>query len=157
MNTQPSLGVLIGLPVAGLLVLIALGIIGFGIYLRFADGEWSDALFPIGIGVVSVIVVLVATGFFMWPWSAEYHEWQTVSGTITNINSRLLASDTQGGGSTQRFVVQFAANGAQYSCDDTRCALLHDGDQLTLSCKRAWQYSGTPGWDCNYVDSTVKR
>lgn len=159
----PSLGVLIGLPAAALLTLVGIGFVIAGVRLRAKRGTWRTegpfADFPAwGIaatGVVTVLATLITTGITMWPWSAEYHEWQTVSGTITNINSRLLASDTQGGGSTQRFVVQFGGDSNQYSCDDTRCALLHKGDRLTLSCKRAWQYTGTPGYDCNYIDSTV--
>jgi hypothetical protein len=158
----PSLGVLIGLPVASLLVLAGLACLIAGIRLRVKRGLWTTENFDVpawgvaATGIVVVVATLVVTGFTMWPWTAEYHEWQTVSGTITGVNSRLLASGTEGGGSTQRFVVQFAGDGRQYSCDDTRCALLHKGDQLTLSCKRAWQYTGTPGYDCNYIDSAVK-
>jgi hypothetical protein len=150
---KPSLGVLIGLPVAGLIVLAAIGLILGSLIYAARERDWFPALTGGGVGIAAIIVTLVVTGFLMWPWSAEYHEWQTESGTIAAVNSRLLASGTQGGGSTQRFVVEFAGSGDQFSCDDTRCSLLKPGDYLTLSCKRAYQYTGTPGYDCNYVDS----
>lgn len=149
---MPSLGVLIGLPIAGLVIIGALIAIWAG-WKFHKTVEW-DALEPAGPlffgGLATLVITLVITGLTMWPWEPEYHEWQTVSGRITNISSRIM-----GDGSTvnQRFVVQFSENGTQYSCDDSRCSLLTIGDQLTLSCKREWQFSGTPGWSCNFISS----
>lgn len=142
----PSLGVVIGLPVAGLLVLIALCVLAFGIYVQIVEG---DAGFFIGLGAAALVIVVVATGAFMWPWSAEYHEWRPVSGTVTATASRLLGENKS---TTQYYAMQIA--GQDYRCDDTRCATVKVGDHLDMTCKREWQFTGTPGWDCNFVATT---
>lgn len=151
-----SLGVLVGLPVAGVVTLILLGLAALLLYVwrSTEPGGWSDrGLFAGGFFTCLALAlgVVIATGLLMWPWHAEYHRWTTVTGEVRTVSSRFLASDTQGGGSTQRFVVDLAGVG-QRSCDDTRCSLVKPGDRLTLSCKREWQYTGTPGWSCAYVD-----
>lgn len=153
MSDRWSLGTLIGLPVAGLLALVCLVVAGLCVYgwrtERGSDREfmgWS-ALGALGC----LLVVLASTAFAYWPFQAEYHRWHVTTGRVAAISSRLLASDTQGGGTTQRFVVELAGVGER-SCDDTRCATVKVGDQLTLSCKRAWQYAGTHGYDCAFVE-----
>lgn len=152
-----SLGVLVGLPVAGVLTLIGLALSALLFYMwRTTEpgGYSSDrGLFRGGFfGVVLLTLgVVVGTGILEWPWHAEYHRWTTVSGRVTAVSSRFLASDTKDGGTTQRFVVELAGIG-QRSCDDTRCSLVKPGDRLTLSCKREWQYAGTPGWSCGFVE-----
>lgn len=155
-----SLGVLVGLPAAavGVLVLAGLAVYLWRLWHREPEGRdrygvSSDrGLFRGGFLVVValVVVVVVGTGVAEWPWSAEYHRWHTTTGTVTSVSSRLLASDTKDGGTTQRFVVELAGVGER-SCDDTRCSLVKAGDVLTLSCKRAWQYAGQHGYDCAYV------
>lgn len=155
MSDRWSLGVLIGLPAAGLLVLIllALAVVLFYAW-RTTPGGFGDRGFFAGsfAGVLVALVLVVAgTAWLEWPWSAEYHRWHVTTGTVTDVSSRLLASDTQGGGTTQRFVVNLAGIGER-SCDDTRCATVKVGDVLTLSCKRAWQYVGSHGYDCAFVE-----
>lgn len=155
MSDRWSLGVLIGLPIAGLIALALL------VALVLATGAWwsgrdsvdgNDVPISAPLGVFAALLVTVLlTGWFMWPWSTEYHRWHTTTGTVTAVSSRFLASDTSGGGSTQRFVVELKGLGER-ACDDTRCALVKPGDHLTLSCKRAWQYAGEHGYDCAYVE-----
>jgi hypothetical protein len=159
MDYRWSLGVIVGLPVAGLgVILLLLSAWWLHRYARRHDGDsYSDSGIARGLAwtaIGSILVVIAATAWFMWPYSGEYHQWRTESGTVTQIDSRLLASDTKGGGTTQRFVVELDGD-RQRSCDDTRCAQVEVGDVLTISCKRAWQYSGTHGYDCNFV--SVKR
>lgn len=150
-----SLGVLIGLPAAGVVALIclAVAVLCFLGARGANDGPYGDRGFLLGSGagaVVALLAVVVLTGWLEWPWSADYHRWHTTTGTVTSVSSRLLASDQQNGGTTQRFVVELAGVGER-SCDDTRCSLVKVGDRLTLSCKRAWQYAGEHGYDCAYV------
>jgi hypothetical protein len=117
------------------------------------------------ITVVAGIFAVLLSGGFIWqslPWSGQYHRFQPMGGTVTAIGSRFLASDTSGGGSTQKYVLTFA-NGAQgqglggasgplsLGCLDTRCANVHVGDQVTLMCERVFQFNApNEGWDCNW-------
>jgi hypothetical protein len=155
MDYRWSLGTLIGLPLLILLaVACVVAAIIFGRKARKMKGDNDyDAPLMFWIGVacwVGLICTIGGTLWGMYPYSAEYHQWQTTQGTVEKVGSRFLSSDTEGGGSTQRFAVTFT-DGRQRSCDDTRCSQIEVGDILTLSCKRAWQFTGTPGYDCNYV------
>lgn len=157
MTTRWSLGVLIVLPV---LVLAIIGLTVLAVLLlRYGRGEYGDGFAKAG-GIVSavsavvlVIIVLLPVPVGFWGLNNEWHQWRPVGGTVTAVSSRLLAGGN--GGATQRFVVQFAGSDKQYACDDTRCSLVKTGDVLHLSCKRHWQYSGVPGYDCNYVSKGV--
>lgn len=144
-----SLGVLIGLPVAGLLVLVCLVVIALAVRVRFVDGDWGDAGLLAAAAALAMVAIVAITGFAMWPWTAEYHEWQPVAGTVTDTSSRLLGDDKS---TSQYYAMEI--NGQTYRCDDTRCATVKTGDHLDLTCKREWQFAGTPGWDCNFVDTT---
>lgn len=148
---KPSLGVLIGLPAAGIITILCILVILWAVF----AGDATEFTFG---GFVCLILTLGITAFTFWPYHWEYHSWQPKQGTIASISNRFIASDTQGGGTTQRFVVTFTNKNdpGPYSCDDTRCSLLHKGDFLQLSCKREWQYSGNPGWSCNFVDARQK-
>lgn len=144
---KPGLGVVLGLPAAGLLVLIGTVMLIGGIVVAVRE-KWYPDWTRAGFGFLIVAATLVITGIGMWPWQAQYHEWQPESGTITAMSRAFVGSGEQ------RFVVQFAKGTPEFPCDDTRCALLKVGDQLTLSCERTYQWAGTPGWDCEYVSSS---
>lgn len=141
MTDRWSLGVLIGLPALtiGLLVLAC-------ILVKLIRSDQDDAVI---VGFL-LVGVLVGAGILYWPWKVEYHHWQHVAGQVKQVQSRFLSKDH---GTEQRFVVVFTDNRIR-SCDDTRCSLLKPHDHLDLSCKRKWQWTGTPGWDCNYVRSS---
>lgn len=150
-----SLGTLIGLPVAGLLTVVLLtgtviGAFAWAHDRRARSYNRMPIAVPLGL-LAALLAVVTVTAFTYWPFDAEYHRWHTTTGTVTTVSSRLLASDTKDGGTTQRFVVDLAGVGER-SCDDTRCSMLKAGDVLTLSCKRAWQYAGTHGYDCAFVE-----
>lgn len=152
-DTYPSLGVLIGLPIAALFTLLSLILIAVGIRKRIADGEFEldePAGWLVGIGAGMLVVTLGLTAVAMWPWSTEYHQWRPVGGTVDVVQSRLISAGDKGG-TDQKFVVRFTSSKQEYSCEDTRCALLKPGQHLDLSCKRSWQYAGTSGFDCQYV------
>lgn len=149
-HTSLSLGVLIGLPVAGLFILLSLGAIALGVF-GIQRGE-PDRLPLIAGGVGALLVTLAVTAFTMYPFSAEYHQWRQHTGTVSVISSRLLSAG-DGKSTEQKFVVRFAGSAQEYGVNDTRAAAVKVGDQLTITCKRAWQFSGTDGYDCNYVSA----
>lgn len=141
-DTSWSLGVLIGLPVFLICIVIAiLFAIGSLIF-----GEYDAVLgFLVSGGVALALIVAMAWGFY--PYKAEYHQWQTVTGEVQAVEKRLLKD---GDGMSERFVVEI--DGQQLGCDDTRCADVKVGDTASLSCKREWQYTGTDGYGCTFVD-----
>lgn len=150
-----SLGVKIGLPIAGVLLLLALVACVGAACLYVIDkrrGGYEPGFYlvlsAIAGGCAALVVGVAAWAFY--PYDSDYHRWQPKHGQITEISSRLLSSGDNG--TTQKFVVALDSGG-EFACNDTRCSLLHKGDYLSLSCKKAWQFSGTDGWDCNYVDS----
>lgn len=155
-DTAWSLGVLIWLPIFALLlaVLTATAVLAFRYHVKH-DGKGSyygDALW-IGIPAVVIAVgLIVGTTWGMYPYRAEYHQWRDVSGQVVSIDNRLIGT---GDGMETKFVVRFDGSGQQYGCDDTRCASVREGDHLTLSCKRAWQYTGIDGYDCRFVSTEV--
>jgi hypothetical protein len=150
--TRWSLGTLVGLP-AAILGTAAL-IVGAYFAWRWAKrtrgdkyGEHGVALTFLVLAVAGVVAAVAGIAWGMWPYKAEYHQWRTETGTVTAVDSRFVGQDRS---TTQRFVVTLDGV-RQRSCDDTRCAQVKPGDALTLSCKRAWQYAGTHGYDCNFV------
>lgn len=151
-DTSWSLGVLIGLPFAALAILVGIGMIvlGFALY-REGGAYGEDWMLMLG-GAATVVSILVGTLYFMWPLDTEYHQWQPRAGTVEAVDKRILSS---GDGIEEKFVVRLD-DGQEYGCQDTRCALVKAGDDLSLSCKRAWQYTGRDGWDCRYADHTAR-
>jgi len=149
MEPSWSLGVRIGLPI--LLLLLAAGIT-IWIWVGRLEGYEADFnrrafrwISGIGIGLT---VVIGAVSFY--PYKAEYHQWQPVSGTVAKVDKRLIGN---GKGMEEKFVVVFVGSGQQYGCNDTRCASVRPGDSLTITCKRTWQFAGTDGYDCNFVST----
>jgi hypothetical protein len=148
-----SLGTMIGLPASILGCVVLAGCIWLAwrwVVKSRGDefGEHGMALGIFGLAVLSLLCAIVGIAWGMWPYDAEYHQWRETSGTVQTIDSRFVGADRS---TTERFVVTFD-DGRQRSCDDTRCAQVREGDGLTLACKRAWQWAGTHGYDCNYVD-----
>ena len=145
-DSHLSLGTLIGLPV---MILCALLLIA-GAFLGAAVPGYSNRL-RIGWGIAAAIgtALVCGIGIFigMYPLSGEYHHWQTISGTVDSTNSRFLAKSK---GTDQKFVVTFEGSDQQYGCNDTRCATVRKGDQLSITCKRVNQWFGTDGYDCNF-------
>lgn len=106
--------------------------------------------------LVAIVAVIGATIYGMWPLSHEYHYWIPKAGTVNSLDSRLVPSGSDGTSIETKFVVSFVEDPTrqQYGVLDTRAAGLKVGDRLTITCKREWQFSGTDGYDCNFVDYT---
>lgn len=143
-----SLGVLIGLPLAAI-VLIGL----FGLGVLFASGkEWGVAAGFFLAFAVFLAFLLSPLGYY--PYKAEYHQWQPHGGTVASIDKRLM------GGSDnleEKFVVRFEGSPQQYGCSDTRCASVHPGDRLSLTCKKDWEYAAVDGYNCRFVSTEAAR
>jgi len=152
-----GLGVLVGYPVL-LLILVAL----FFTARWFRNHKWDsydDKLGRVWVPRVCFIIAVIAvliTAIGSWPYKAEYHKWQNVDGVVTSTNSRFLASGDKNGGTNQKFVVTFKGSDQQFGCNDTRCATVEKGDWLKITCMRSFQWFGTPGYDCNFVDYKSK-
>lgn len=48
--------------------------------------------------------------------------------------------------------IKFRGSAQQYGVLDTRAAGIKPGDRLSIACVKRWQWSGTHGYDCNFVD-----
>lgn len=116
--------------------------------------EWDEEArlaSRIGAGVCAVSAAVAVGGLWwgMYPWQAEYHSWQPISGVVATTDSRLLpAGDSS---VEQKFVVQFVGDPTLYGVLDTRAAAVRPGDQLDLSCVRRWQQTGSHGYDCAFT------
>lgn len=156
-ETSWSLGVLAGLPIVIVLVLIFGALSAFGLR-RARDEDVADyrgeLLFLGWAAAAATAVVAVISLVTFYPYSAEYHQWRGVGGEVQTIDKRLLSTSD---GMEEKFVVTFKDGGQQYGCDDTRCASVKPGDELVLTCKRAWQFTGTDGYDCRFVSTEVAR
>jgi hypothetical protein len=156
MTTHWTLGVLIGLPFAILGAVLLLAGVAWAVWmLRHEPTDPYDGhilhwvLFACtGLGLLGLVIGCL---FGYWPYKAEYHQWRHHGGDISALGQRFVGNGD--GGTDQKFVVSFKGNPQQYACNDTRCALLHVGDHLDLSCLRKYVYSSTSGYDCNYVAS----
>ena len=151
-DTHFTLGVFIGLPIAGLFV-VGFALLGMWLRKKSENVEDFDAPYLKTFGwistVVSVIIILaVVVGYY--PYGNQYHQFQPKYGTVTAIDKRIVSAGSSS--MQEKFVVTFEGSKQQYACMDTRCATIEVGDDLSLSCIREWEYSATDGWDCRYVD-----
>lgn len=161
MTARWTPGVVIALPIVAMFVAILLG---FTAYAWSRGNERDYGMMPSwriaawATTVVSALLV-VALPWAWFPFSAQYHRYVPKAGTVDIIGGRYTSGTTTGdtsGNVFDDYVVQFLGSSTRYDCQDTRCALVHPGDHLILSCIRSYQWSGTSGWDCNYVrDSAV--
>lgn len=103
--------------------------------------------------VVGAVLAVAGTWWGMYPWTAAYHAYQPVSGTVATIDSRIVSAGDDGG-SEQKYVVTFAGNPQPYGVIDTRAAAVRPGDHLEIACVRRWQQAGTDGYDCMFGTST---
>lgn len=149
MDTSWSLGVLIGIPVLALFIIAGVGLIFLSRHMSKQSHDYGEGRIVL-YGAIATIVITVIVGVFsFYPYKYEYHSWQTVTGTVKNMDKRLVAD---GEGMSEKFVVTYT-NGNQRGCLDTRCADVKPGDTLTITCKRAWQFTGTDGYDCNFISN----
>ena len=138
LETQWTLGVLIGLPAV---ILILAGLIT-GIVWAKRVGDAAE--FVVMCSAAMIVTLLIAAVAF-FPYKAEYHQWRSVDGAVTAINKRLISQDK---GMAERYV--FTVNGHPYGVDDTRAATVKVGDTVNLMCVREWQYASVSGYVCRW-------
>lgn len=157
---QWTLGVLIGLPIAVVIVFLLLAVAGLMQWYgrtrasRKSSYGWSTRKYMlVWSPIVAAVAVIVAaiTAFSFWPWHAEYHQYRDVTGTVEQVSSRLISAGDQGG-SNQKFVVILQQRpGTPYGITDTRASLLHKGDPVHLRCIREYEFgSNNAGYNCKW-------
>ncbi len=101
----PSLGILVGLPVAFLLAAVAVIALVVALRARRTASRYDrgDMTFVACCAAAALVVVVVATAVAMWPWKYEYRFWQPVEGNVQEISKRLVANGDKG--MSEKFVV----------------------------------------------------
>lgn len=143
-----SLGVLIGLPLACLIVL--------GLLLAFVvmlwgrlDIEEEEYHFEYSMGaLISGVALLTTLGITLsglYPYREDFHRYYKVSGNVEQVAHRQISD---GNTMSERYVL--VIGGEPYGVDDTRASLVHEGDHVTLMCKKEWVYNSESGWACNW-------
>ena len=145
----PTLGLLIGLPIAVLLVLACVVVAVLGFTSNDYDGPklgWGSTL--------CALAVVIGASLALWPFKHDYHFWVEKEGTVTAISKRLVPAGDKG--MQEKIVVTLG--GQPYGITDTRAALVKRGDWLSLGCKKAYEW-GSPnhGWDCRWRDHRAAR
>jgi hypothetical protein len=153
-----TLGVLVGIPllVAALIIGVIWTIFAYGTEDRRQFDTSATAgfrFFGKFCGPILVLGVLIGASVGYFPYEAQYHQYQETTGIVASIDVRLVSS---GDSMQEKFVVVYD-DGRERGCLDTRCAAVQPGDILTMECKRIYQWSGTDGWDCNFVSRTPAR
>jgi len=136
-----------------LVPLIVICALWVGLHILFTWDGWGQAggqdhwLFG-WMAVVALLGVTIGPAFGYWPWKADYHKLQPVTGTVQTVDSRFLAAS--------QYVVITYDTGLIVRCDDSRCATVRTGEQLRLLCTKDHQF-GSPlandGWDCRWGQS----
>lgn len=109
----------------------------------------------LGPGLVALVIFAIAGlvgAWNAWPFSGAYHRYEPMGGTVASVSSRLIASGTQNGGSTQKFVFTFAGGTSPaLGCNDTRCSAVKVGDKVMMMCELTYQWNApSQGYDCNW-------
>lgn len=115
--------------------------------------KWNNYWIWQGFAIACLVGAVISSAGLAWgmyPWKAEYHQWRPVSGVVASVDKRLVSTGDKS--MEDKFVVTFTGSGQPYGVLDTRAAGLKVGDRLSITCVRRWQYSGTDGYDCNFVD-----
>jgi hypothetical protein len=145
-----------GLIIIGAIILVTTIV---GIFFVSTDSENRGWDFLVWLGTYAVEAILLLVVLF--PLQPKYWEYSPVTGTVTSTGSRFIASDTNGGGSTQKYVLSITGPQAgplgAYGCLDTRCALVKPGDKITLMCEPQFEFNGQPGDDCNWGAALIKQ
>lgn len=150
---------MISIPFVAAVVLgpvLVLGCLGVGWWLhhRYLPGaSEEDRPYVIALSVVAyfaAVVFFIGFAVGLYPYDMEYHSYRHVQGTVAATQPRLLRN---GDSTSQYYALRLREDGKTYRCDDTRCSLIKQGDQVALWCIREYEYASTSGWGCRF-DST---
>lgn len=145
-----DIGYIVGSIIFGLLTVLSVELTVYFAVRRVNASRLDRANYTFGTAVSFIAALVFAVIFTIgqFPFDSAYHKYNTYSGTVDQVASRVLpAGDKQ---VEQKFVVRFKDSDQEYGCLDTRCALVKPGDHLTLSCIKEWEWAGTDGFDCKY-------
>jgi len=150
LETKWALDMLIGAPLLGVVLTALLVMAVLGWWSAIRDGGtnkygWTAQRMAATWSTVALAFLLPLALLAYYPYKAEYHQWRTVDGTVSEVGNRLLGT---GSGMEQRYVL--VIDGQPYGVDDTRASLVKVGDEVHLRCIRDWQYASTPGWVCRW-------
>lgn len=150
-QAQIDTSYVVGLIIIGVFCLIgSLCGIAWWLFDPFEHGRgWSFAEGGLIGGGSWVLFLGLFTLMAFPPLPGQYNTYVPKSGIVAKVGTRFIASDTSGGGSTEKFAVQLT-NGQVYGCNDTRCSVLKPGQPVTLLCERVFQWNSSEGWDCNF-------
>lgn len=130
----------IGLPTLAFLAFVMLVLTL--VCLVVSEGDFAP--FAVFFGLVFAGAV-IAPMFGYWPYHADYHKLQPVTGVVQTVDTRYLAAS--------QFVVVTYQGGQIVRCDDSRCATVKPGDELRLLCTKQHDF-GSPlavdGWACRW-------
>lgn len=142
-------GPLTGGAIAGVIAIVLITLACVGWCVAWWLGSDYDRLHFVVAGVVALVVSWAVWLWAMWPLAYDYHHWIPVQGNIEKISKRLVSDGDKG--MSQRYVV--VIHEQPYGVDDTRASLLKAGDNVSLACKREFEW-GVPreanGWACRW-------
>jgi hypothetical protein len=150
-----TMGSIIGGVALALLLFVCLACIGVGV-LNASDtrtsGYSSAPAWPFIVGGIAAGLVILGC----WWWgmaftlSSDYHAWNVKEGRVEKISKRLVSNGDKG--MQERFVFRLE-DGQLYGVDDTRASLVESGDDVSLKCKKDYEW-GVPreahGWACKW-------
>ncbi|HVX24227.1 MAG TPA: hypothetical protein VG992_02695 [Candidatus Saccharimonadales bacterium] len=148
MHKTWTMGVYVGLPIGILVLAICVIMVAIGILtLLRSDDYYNNGGFLTFVGTAIGVITLAVMAFAFFPFHAAYHQWRPVSGTVTQLGSRVLSSDDNA--TNQQFAL--VINHQNYSCSDARCSLVKVGDYVSLSCIKSNVNGGVDANTCNFV------
>jgi hypothetical protein len=140
-----DLAYIIGMSVIGFITVIALVFMVVGIRLREGVPIASGG----GVALICVVLMLLVS----FPYDKQYHAYYPVTGTVQQVDKRLLPD---GDSMQEKIVVLYEGSSQQFGCEDTRCASVRPGDELSLKCITDWDFQGADGRDCRFVSFDPK-
>lgn len=146
------MGTITGGAIAGyvMLVVVLLACVAVFVYGWISRDDYATPSKSLMAG--GVIIALITVGLWWacmaFTTSGDYHAWNVKEGNVDRVAKRLIATDN---GMSERYVVTM--DGQSYGIDDTRAALVQQGDTVSLRCKKDYQW-GVPreahGWACRW-------
>lgn len=154
-ETRWHLGYVIGVPIltTATLALIVLTVWlarrGWFSGLRDYSTDRTDYRAGATIAGLFAAFALVVTTAAIFPFNPAFHQYHRVTGSVEEIDHRLVAAGEAG--MAERYV--FVIDGRPYGVDDTRATLVEVGDKVDLWCSLEWQYAGESGLACQWGTS----
>lgn len=113
-------------------------------YDDFRVWTWLVGGFCLLAGLLMLVLPLV--GLSLVGFNGDYMAYKPISGQVQDIASRQIAD---GKAMSTRYVLMI--DGQPYGVDDTRAALVKEGDTVNLNCTKEFVWGSTNnGYACNW-------